>query len=570
MRRSNRRSTEHKDISVEKHNFSRYGGSNYSVYNTRLPIVPTSVGENQSNVAHFVSYINSITDFSQDTRDEILENLYIYEPTVASAADSFGVMVRDSFKYFSHREVKKPKSLIKYLKDKFFTTDVSVLEEMISIANEISYDLNMPEIVETLATLLFVKGTVFLRKNKDRSITILPNPNVTVVDTLDRIINPGTNMLGTKSYIMEANYLIIDEGLQTQEVLNKDEFIIMKFRDVPLFVEDGKHRNTYGIYSISPLRRALIPIWYKRIAMANDALWRAKSVPREHHQLDAESFSTDHFTGRNKQAAQAAAQAAAASALSAYKESFVSQAPDQAYFTLSSTKIGVVEPHSTSYMNSNDLIEQMNQETYSAINMPQSVVRGVSSSNYASELIISSYTTTKVKQVANKVMRVMLEVMRERLLDINPNYPVKQLDVKISYVLANSKLENAKIAQVFASMGICYVNELREMNDMDPLEDKFNVLVDTSNKISPASPETPEETDDKERAHADKMAKEAAEADVKARAADAKERAKAAINSGGQAMSSDGKVNYPTTSHSAEKQSSDSQDALYNKATSKK
>jgi len=551
MRYKSRRDIDHRDIEVSKHRFSRGGESLYSLYGSRLPIVPSTVVSNQSNVASFVSYVNGITEFSTDSRDEILENLYIYEPTIASAADSFGVMVRDSVKYFSHREVKKPKTIIEKFKDKLFSSSMNKIEEMIDVANEIGYDLNVPDLVETLATLVFVKGTVFIRKNKNKSLTILPNPNITIVDNLDRINNTYPNM-GSKSYIMEANYLIIDEGLQTQEILNKDEFVILKFRDTPLFIEDGKTRISYGIYSISPLRRALIPIWYKRIAMVNDALWRSKVVPREHHKLSAESFSTQHYTGRTQATAMAASQSAASAALSAYKDTFVSQAPDQAYITLDTVDIEMIEPKSTSYMRPNELIDQMNQEIYSAINMPQSVVRGTSGSNYASELIISSYTTTKIKQMAHKISRIIIDIMKERLLEVDSKYPVDQLDVKIAYTLANNRLENAKISQVLASMGICYTNELREMNDMDDLEDKFNVLIDTGSKINPAT---------------DEMKEEMMENDEMELPGDNRE---PSLNSGGQKLSSNGKVNYPTTAHSASTQPSDSGDALYNKETQKK
>lgn len=553
----NRRDVGYRDVTVTRERFNRGGGSLYSLYGSRLPIVPTTTVDNQSNVASFVSYVNGITDFSTDTRDEILENLYIYEPTVASAADSFGVMVRDSVKYFSHREVKKPKTIIEKFKEKMFSTSINKIEEMIDVANEIGYDLNVPDLVETLATLAFVKGTVFIRKNKNKTITILPNPNVTIIDRLDRIDNTYSNV-GSKSYIMEANYLIIDEGLPTQEVLNKDEFVILRFRDTPLFVQDGKLRITYGIYSISPLRRALIPIWYKRIAMANDALWRAKVVPREHHTLSAESFSTEHYPGRTKAAAMAAAQTAAASALAAYKDKYTTQSVDQAFITLDTTQIKMIEPSSTSYMRPNELIDQMNQEIYSAINMPQSVVRGTSGSNYASEIIISSYTTTKIKQMAHKISRIIIDIMKERLLEVDSKYPVDQLDVKIAYTLASNRLENAKISQVLASMGICYTNELREMNDLDDLEDKFNVLIDTGSKINPATDEMKEE-----------MEKEMENGEMDMIGTDAQVR-DPSLNAGGQKVASDGKVNYPTTSHSANTQPSDSGDALYNKATKTK
>jgi len=523
-----------------KHNFSYF-------YQRTIPQYPGALGtiqENQTNTAALVSYINSINRFHTWTRDQTYENLYINEAPIASAVDSFAVMVSEAYNYIDAKYTNKSQSFLKKIKEKLLLGDKALTERMTFEANEMASTMNIEEIYESYAAIAMLNGNAFIEKKKNLSLSIIPNARVTILDKLERLNQASKDI---NDLITEANYLVIDEGRDTERVLKKDQFFIIKFRETPLLVEDAKGRYTFGIYSISPLRRAIIPVWYKNTAIANDALWRAKSVPREHHKLAADAFADKFYTG-TPAAKIAAAQSAAINALSSYKEAVTSQAPDQMYITLDNVTIEMVEPMSTSYMRANELIEQMNQETYSAMNLPQSVVKGVSGSNYASELIISSYASTKVKQMARKISNVLLVVIKERLLVINSKFPVDQLDIKISFTLANSRLEQFKIAQVMASMGTYYANEIREVTDHEPLPDDLNKLIDTSNKLTPATDE--------------------AMGELGASPTDPNN--PPAINNGGQQLSSDGSVNYPTTSHSAQTQPTDSGDAIYKTSTTPK
>lgn len=529
--------------SKKKYKFSSSGYSSGGYPSSRgfIPYSSSTVQENQNNTADFVAFSNHISKFNEWKRDELYENMYIYEASIASAVDSFSIMVRESYNYIDAKYVNKPRSLLSKLKDKLLIGDKTLIDEMLLQANDIASTIHIEDIYEAYASMLIIFGNLYLEKNKDLSLSVIPNYKVTIIDKLERI-NGG--MQSTEDLIIQPNYLIIDEGLDTQRILNKDQFFNIRFRDTPLIVEDSKCRLTFGIYSVSPLRRAIIPVWYKRIAMANDALWRAKSVPREHHKLDKESFNTINYTGTPDVRA-AKAQADIATAISNYKANLTSQAPDQGYVTVSNVEIDMVEPSSTSYMRANELIEQMNQETYSAMNLPQSVIKGVSGSNYASELVISAYTSSKVKQIAQKISYALLENIKDRLKIINPKFPVDQLDIKVSFTLANSRLEQFKIAQVMASMGIYTANEIREVTEHEPLEDKDNILVYTGSSITPATPE-PEEPQENSLNQPNKQK---------------------TPNNGGQSLSSDGSVNYPSTPQSANQQPTDSPTAIYNKST---
>lgn len=507
------------------------------------------VAENQSNTSTFVKYLTKQSQFDTMEREELLENLYIEDPEISSAADSFSVMCKESYKGFiaiddsEYEHISNGIDLESigdeeeddeindtddhaYVETFSESTDKSLINEMVDLANKISKNTHIDDLFETYGALVFIHGNTYLRLNPNISLTVLPNDRVTIIDTKERLTVQNATGIEFKDVITEANWLILDEGKNTQKEYSPESFRIIKFREVPVNIQDKRGRMTYGIYSVSPLRRAIAPVWYKRLIMANDALWRAKNVPREHHKINAEAFHTGLYQGSNEQRMRKATQAAQAF-INSYKEEISQQAPDQAYITLDTIAIDHVEPKSAAYMQANELLNQMNDSIYSAVNLPRSVVKGVSGSNYASELVISGYTSTKVIQISKKIGAVILEVMKLKLKKINPKYPIEYLDISINYDLGTSPLEKFKQAQVMASLGIFTANEIRAVVDYKPLtKDQLKEgVINTSNSSSGTS------------------------------TADGEQES--------------GKTNYPTTPHSADKQPTDSAKAVINKVDQK-
>jgi hypothetical protein len=101
---------------------------------------------------------------------------------------------------------------------------------------------------------------------------------------------------------------------------------------------------------------------------------------------------------------------------------------------------------------------------------------------------MSSYTAMRVRQLAEKVGDVILENMKERLLAINPKYPVDILTIKHDFVLDNNKLEALKGAALAASLNSYTRSELREMATGDaPLTEQQlinDVIINTGNDIN--------------------------------------------------------------------------------------
>lgn len=537
---------------------------------TSTYVRPTVAGvvANQNNNSSFVNFINSNSRFDMMNRDELIEHMYIMEPEIASAIDSFAVMIRESFKYFElldDTQIDNMPDTLEVDKDRtieFKNANKNLAEEMVDVANKLAKEWGIEDLFESYAAILMMHGNLFLMINKDLSLSVIPNDRVSIVDKSERVGMSGGSAQGIEDIIMQPNKLVIDETLPTQKILNKDKFYMIRYRDTPLYIQDIRGRLTFNIYSVSPLRRAIMPVWYRRIIMANDALWRAKNVPREHHKLDAESFNTGLFTG-TKAEQMRKAENAARQAIMDHMTELEEQAPDQAYVTLNTIEIDNLEPKSISYMQANELIEQMNDSIFSALNLPRSVVKGVSGSNYASELVISSYASTKILQISRKIAKVILSIMRQRLLLINADYPVEFLEINLSYNLANSEMEAFKEVQLMGAMGIFTEDEIRAKVNYKPLTEdqrKEGRIVDT--RLKPADYIVDLGQDDS-KIHDTASGKSPSGSNTAGGFA----KQPNANHGGQQGATSSGSVKYKTTPQSAMKQPTDSAQAVINKAS---
>ena len=113
----------------------------------------------------------------------------------------------------------------------------------------------------------------------------------------------------------------------------------------------------------------------------------------------------------------------------------------------------------------------MTNSIFSAIGLPRSIIEGMSSSNFAGELVIYSHANDKIVQVAEKISRAVLIAIKRKLLKMNPEYPVDLLDVKISYNMGNNALENSKIAQLMHTMDKFTDDEIRIKMGYKPATD---------------------------------------------------------------------------------------------------
>lgn len=443
--------------SVKKY-FSRYFLEEQSTGAQKIAAVKTLTSD-------LVTKILELSDFSNMEDEDIYEQLYIYESEIGGAIDRTSTMVGESFRGFTIRNAG----------DILEDTERKMIDE----ANNLSQDLQLRNYFEMFAEILEMKGNLYLYKRADLTLQILPNKHVTLIDRLDRIQMSAYNI---HDYIIDPQYLVLFEGEPGQKIFDSGEYIHIKYKDTPIFENDLRGRTTFGVYSACPLHRVILPVWWKRQTMIVDILWRQKNVPREHHKISADMFNYNTYAGTpNEKRTQAMADVA--TFIENYARDIQSKTPDQGYITLDTTTIETLDSGSgTRYMQTNELITQINDQIWAALNMPKSMIAGESNSSYASELIIANYASEKVMQIANKIKPIILENMRDRLRLINPNYPVEKLDIKIEHNMASTDMEKLRTMAIRGQLGIYTETELRDMDGKPPLrEDQRKELINTGN-----------------------------------------------------------------------------------------
>ena len=449
---------------------------------------PGGVGAAVAVSSDLGNFLTGMSNFPEMPEQQIYEQFYIWEPEIAATINKTSAMVRSSFNYFTLIDDAQLDNLpttdklstieqtddVELFDDLYDissginTPEKALRQEMVDVANQIARQINIPNMFEVYASIMYMHGEVFLRKHPDKSLEILPNDRVTVLDNLERIRNVGA--INPSILITQENFLIIDEYLQTQQVINKNEFIHIKLYDVPLNLRDLRGRPTYGIYSISPLQRCIVPVWLKRQVYITETLWRWANVPREHHTIEAEAYKLNLYPGTPEMKKQAAEKAMSAD-IAKWSAKLKVDAPDQKYVTSSNIKINSIEHDASSYMESNGLLEQVNEAIWDGVGMPKSVIKGKSDGSYASELIVASGASMFIEQISNKIARVILENMKERLLIINKQYPVDHLDINIKFKIAQNRLEQMRDMQLMTAVGQFTSAEIREEIGKSPLTD---------------------------------------------------------------------------------------------------
>lgn len=404
----------------------------YEVWNTRgRQQVSSPVGRPVAGkrvTLKLVEFLQNMSNFGDMQDEDILEQLFIWEPEVGGALDKQSTLVSQCYKGV-------------YLKDTDKTTDKTE-KEMLKVATEQAEAMKMSDQFETYGEMLPLFGDVYVDIRDPISYKIIPNKFASLVETPEQIGRVGAGWLMT-----QGNYLVFNEMLTGQFILGPGEFIHLKYKETPLFVTDRKGRWTYGMYSISPVQRAIISTWQKRQTSIIDTLYRWRIIPREIHSIDSTMFALDQFAG-DQMGRLATSQAEANKYIAAYNAIIQDQAPDQGYTILDTVTISMLESKTNTYMRTNELMDQLDAKIWTALNMPESVVSGKNSGSYASELVISNYVSQKAMMLAQKIKPMMLDNLRARLRKINSAFPVDKLDIKLELSMAATELE------VFRQMAI--------------------------------------------------------------------------------------------------------------------
>jgi len=453
----------------------------YEVYNTapyaRTQSTPAgnATGGKRTTVK-LVEFLQDLTRFETMQDEEMQEQLFIWDPAVGGALDRESTLVAQCY--------KGP-----ILKDTDSVTS-KLEKDMIAKAKLVSDAMKMADQFEMYGELLPLYGDVFADSRDPMTYRVLPNRMITLVEHPDQIGWCKAGVLMT-----EPNYLVFNEGLPGQFVLGPGEFIHLKYKETPTFSTDRKGRWTFGMYSVSPVQRAIISVWQMRQTSIIDILYRWKIIPREVHTISSEPFALDQFSGA-QESRLTDAMTEANTYINAYNNSIKDQAPDQGYTVLDTIKVDILEPKSNVYMKTNELIDQLSGNVWTALNMPKSVVTGDGAGSYASELVISNYVSDKAMQIAMKIKPIMLDNLRARLLAINPAYPVEKLDLKLELSMAATRLETFREMAIMGTLNCFTQSEIRARLGYEPLTEqqkgeiaqvdkqKVNAQVDKANEIA--------------------------------------------------------------------------------------
>lgn len=414
----------------------------------------TSASAAKAITSNLTSFLVNLSDFTDMKDEDVYQQLYIWESEVGGALDRVSTMAREAFKgcYIKHPGAE--------LDD----TEKEMLEQ----ADYIVKELHIADVIESYIETLYTYGNLFLIPNDDGTITQLPNIYCALVDKSSRVGEYGGN------YIMLSPEILVfnedDELEMNVKNYAKDKFIHIKYKDTPIKVIDNHSRISYGFYSVSPIQRTVLPIWWKRQAMIVDILLRWKNVPREHHSLNSEMFSLGFYIGTPEERIKKS-RVDAETYINAYISTIADMSPDSGYVTTDSVDISMIESD-VNYIQSNELIDQLDRRVTAGLNVPRSIIDGENAGSYASELIVSNYFVTKVMQLCEKVEAPLLEVVKQRLLAISPTYPVELLQFKFEINLSTNELEMWRQGAIMVELGVFTENEVREKLGYPPLRDE--------------------------------------------------------------------------------------------------
>lgn len=394
-----------------------------------------------------------LSKFDEMTKPAIFAQFMTMEPEIGGAVDRYGTLIASAYKgvYVKHGNELDDKE-----------------QKMLIAAQDLEESMKIRDQFEAVGEMLIGQGNCYIVTNKDMSITYLPPEYVSIIEDMSQLGTQSSLVIMTK-----PKYLVVNErNLKEleQKVYKTGSYTHLKYKETPQIVTDIMGRKTFGFYSISPLERTIMYVWWKRQITILDTMWRYRNLPRDHHKIKAEVYSLDKYSGETWAAKRAAAQADANTFIGTYSASVAEQAPDQGYVTLDTLDIKRIGGDSAN-MGTNELIKQIEDHIWTALNIPPSTVNGTGAGSYASELVISNYVSGKVVQLANKIKPTFLKMMKERLLAIDSSFPVHELDMKIELTMAASQMENVRQMVLMAGVPLFTESELRAKVGYEPLSD---------------------------------------------------------------------------------------------------
>lgn len=302
-------------------------------------------------------------------------------------------------------------------------------------------------------------------------LTPLPINQITIIDETGRIEDPEPTKV-----ITQGNIYVIDEenADQTEEdpvQYPKEEVLHISLDNRTNWKEDLLGRPTFGIWSDSPLKSIIYLIEWKHNLIRNDMIWRNKMMPREHHKLNMSAFSPDNYSGSTFSERLSSAKIAATTEMNIYANSIRSQQPDQGYVTSTDVTIETVEPKSTTYVQPNAMINQLDTKIAALTGTPEALSGG-ETGGFSSIEFSGTFVSMRAEEMAEIIGAGLERILWKHIKAIHPSIDIKDIKrVKLKHrlILDRDLTERAKVISILTGTKVFTPTEIRDIFGLEAM-----------------------------------------------------------------------------------------------------
>ena len=335
--------------------------------------------------------------------------------------------------------------------------------------------LRLKSMYYQIAMKLCVFGNcVFVKLNRTKSgypkLQYLPITHLTILQRRGQLIQQSTDQY---NQVWVPNYYVLNEQMDwdvTKDgeptVFAADQIVHVQLNEGFDQVEDAMGRYTQGVWSRSPFKAVVQTWWWKQEIIWGDMLAREQMMPVQHHQIDVDwiaEMNPAPPSGWTKTQVEWVMELQN-QVLKNYEDMLANRKPDQPLISSNKVSVDIRESKATSYMQANDVIDQLDSKHAIALGIPISIVSSDSSS-FASDVIRTSHATVTTDRYIEVISHAMLDYLKEVLLERYPSYSKQIKSLRINHQLSLDKDQDMMMrrAAVGDSMKIFHPDELRTM-----------------------------------------------------------------------------------------------------------
>ncbi len=314
----------------------------------------------------------------------------------------------------------------------------------------------------------------------------LPMHAVTAVDKQSRIGKAINSNL-----IESPNWYVLNEstsGINDDfTAIRKDRILHVPFNNRRSLVKDNLGRWTFNIWSMAPITSLIGIIEWKQNLIRNDVLWRNRSLPREHHQLDLSQYDPSKYTGTHSEKISKS-KSDAQQAIEDYATNNKRREADQGFVTGMGVTIGYIEPKTMTYADPMPIIDQINSLLGGPTGTPSALLGG-STTGFSSLDKSASFLALRAEIYAASIQRRIEAVLKRHVGITHPNISediINRLYIKNRLILDKDRAELAKIVAILVGAKVFTPDEIRQIWGLDPLTEKqSNQILDWLRQTEP-------------------------------------------------------------------------------------